>query len=373
LYNDILPMEVVRREHEKLRSFLSLVARVHEFRDLLTDAARTAEGHRALASLVSSESKNPRASERLSRLDPESLVTVAVEGASSEPDTLEAYLSGDLFALDPIPNLYFMRDVAMVVGRTVVPGCMAHRIRYRESRLAEIAFRFAEPIAGSPIVRLDQRGHRLEGGDVLVIDERTLIIGVSDRTSAGGIDALVRRLLPHGDGTITVYAVLLPKTRATIHLDMVFTLIAPGVALVHEPVILGPDAVPTVRAHYDSRGAREFRRFDNLLRALDDGGIAVEPVICGGADRLRQQREQWLSGTNAFAFGPGTFLTYDCNDATLVSLEKAGFPVRPVDRFIERTENVESYDRLAVAMEGSNLARGGGGPRCMTLPLRRSR
>lgn len=379
LYNDVLPMAVVRREHEKLVEFLRHVATVYEFRDLLVGAAGSLEGRRELADIVTAELSSRRVAAEISRFDARRLIESAVEGAAARPSSLGEFLDASLFSITPVPNLYFMRDVAMVIGCDVFPGKMAHRIRRRESRLAELVFKHAPDLAGCRLVstawaiadRADD-GQTLEGGDVLVLGPDELIIGVSERTNAAGIDALISSLLARRGRDLVVYAVLLPKSRATIHLDMVFTLLDDGVALIHEPVIAGPDAVPAVRARYGVGREPTFERYDNLLRALEVGGTPISPIVCGGSDRLRQQREQWLSGTNAFAFAPGKVIAYDCNVATLEALSTAGFVMRSIDDFLSGGESVDAYDRLVVSMSGSDLARGGGGPRCMTLPIRRA-
>jgi arginine deiminase len=94
-------------------------------------------------------------------------------------------------------------------------------------------------------------------------------------------------------------------------------------------------------------------------------------VPCGGSDPVVREREQWLSAANVFAFAPGKIIGYDSNVATAEAFAKAGFAVRGVDEFLERGRNVDDDRRLFVGMPGINLARGGGGPRCMTLPIAR--
>ncbi len=98
----------------------------------------------------------------------------------------------------------------------------------------------------------------------------------------------------------------------------------------------------------------------------------MNPVFCGGDDPIRQQREQWMSGNNFFAFEPGKIIGYDCNAATLLSLEKAGYSVRPAEVFINGSDRIDKYEKLAVSIPGTELARGGGGVRCMTMPVRRA-
>jgi arginine deiminase len=104
---------------------------------------------------------------------------------------------------------------------------------------------------------------------------------------------------------------------------------------------------------------------------LKDSGWDFKPILCGGGHRIQQQREQWLSGANSFAFAPGKILMYSCNSYTAEALAKEGFAIISSERFIKAKDSIDAYGRLAVTFEGIELARGGGGARCMTLPVER--
>jgi len=110
---------------------------------------------------------------------------------------------------------------------------------------------------------------------------------------------------------------------------------------------------------------------ENLLAGLKTVGLDLKPVFCGGDNPLYQEREQWLSGTNFFAFEPGKFIGYDCNIKTLEALAKEGYAVKHAREFLSGEAKIEEYKKLVIGIDGAELARGGGGVRCMTMPAKR--
>ena len=387
LYNDIIPISVVSDEHRMLRDFLSQVAEVYEVTDLLESALGNPGEHERLIREICRE---PAAARRLSELlerDVKTITRTLVEGLGAKRDTLTDVLAGREYDLPPLPNLYFMRDSSFVVRDRVVIGAMAHSVRLTEAMLLRSIFRSATGVPSQGIVYdgcreqlaatgddvdLEQaRDLRLEGGDVLVARRDLLVVGVSERTSSAAIDRFSAELLRVYGEPLTVIAAVLPRERSTIHLDMIFTLVDRDVALVYEPYVTGPRRVDVFRMRLVPGAQTRIEKCDGLLEALRDEGMALETVACGGDDPVVREREQWLSAANVFAFAPGKIIGYDCNVATMQAFADAGFAVRTVDEFLEGDRRVEDDERLFVGMPGINLARGGGGPRCMTLPIRR--
>ncbi|MDP3178629.1 MAG: arginine deiminase family protein, partial [Spirochaetaceae bacterium] len=206
---------------------------------------------------------------------------------------------------------------------------------------------------------------------LVVISPRILAVGVSERSSPDAVEALAVAAGKAFDEQVTVFAVLLPKERYCIHLDMVFTVVDRDAALVYAPLVTGPRRASVVRIEARKNGKVTFSDEEGLLQGLWSAGVDLEPISCGSGDPLHQEREQWWSGANSFAFAPGKILMYSCNARTLDALSRAGFAVRPASALVSGEESLEEPGRLAVAFDGIELARGGGGARCMTLPVER--
>ena len=376
LFHGIIPLAAVSDEHRRLVDFLSRVCRVHELTYLLAKAVEDESTRtRLIEQVVAADVADPALAARvradLLSLDPAALADSLVRGLPARIDSLEAALSGRQYDLPPLPNLYFMRDAAVVIGDAVAIAAMTHRVRRREALLVRAALQAAG--ASELEFATSAPDLRLEGGDILVVRPDLIVAGVSPRTSASGLDALVSALAGRRGEPITVIAAVLPDERSTIHLDMVFTLVDRDAAVVYEPLVSGPRRMEVYRLAVDGE-QRSVGREEGLLPALARAGVDLEPIPCGGNDPVVREREQWLSGANLFAFGPGRAIAYDCNPATIDACARAGFRVVAIDRAVDvllAADDRTGAGRVLVTMPGTNLARGGGGPRCMTLPIRR--
>ena len=209
-----------------------------------------------------------------------------------------------------------------------------------------------------------------EGGDILILREDTVVIGMSERTSVPGIDYLIeqfkkRRTIKH------IFVVILPKIRATIHLDMIFTMIDFDKAVVFPPLILAKDGVDVIHINIRNPSRPKLERYPYLLKALRKVDINLEPVLCGGENELYQRREQWQSGANFFTMAPGKIIGYGMNTFTYDELTKAGIPRIEAADVLSGKTDLTKLDKYAVAISGNELTRGGGGCRCMTMPVLR--
>lgn len=268
-------------------------------------------------------------------------------------ETLADYLSVEpSHLLNPLPNFYFMRDPAAIVGGQILLSAMNTQARRRESLLMGLIRRYHPDFAGVPVLYDNSRYQMpIEGGDVLVLAPRAVAVGCSSRTNLHAIDYLAKRLLATDEGCQTVLAVEIPQERAFMHLDTVMTMVDEESFLVYPHVIERVNVVAITRGR---QGALAYQRCDNIRGALARAlGLSdVRLIMSGGGDARTAAREQWNDATNTLAVAPGKVIVYNRNTVSNRCLRQAG------------VETVE--------IEGSELVRGRGGPRCMSMPLLRA-
>jgi len=271
--------------------------------------------------------------------------------------------------LKPLYNLFFTRDASSSVYDNVLIHSMSTKVRDRESYIMESIFKHLFG-AGTINPKLSEGTHT-EGGDVLIAREDVLFVGNGCRTNKKGIEFLAKYFASRKDRQHIIVQELPEQPDSFIHLDMVFTMLDKNKCMVYAPLILNSDSgFATTHIEIDNGQIRYHER-ENFLEATKCVGFDLEPVICGGDDLWYQQREQWHSGANFFALGEGKILGYARNTHTIEALNKAGFDVLRAEDVCSGKEDMHSHEKFVVTFEAAELPRGGGGARCMTMPVKR--
>ena len=262
--------------------------------------------------------------------------------------------SKDHFVLDPIPNLYYQRDPFASIGNGASVHAMYSVTRRRETLYGDYVLRHHKDFAGQvPFYYHRGEPFSLEGGDILNLSSEVLAVGVSQRTMPEGIEALANNIFADETAKIRkILAVEIPSVRAFMHLDTVFTQVD------HDKFTVFPGILDGLRVFELTAGDRKgtlkvAERGNDFAGALRDN-MPVDDVTlihCGGKDRAASEREQWNDGANTLCISPGKIVVYDRNYVTNEILREHGLTV--------------------LEMPSSELSRGRGGPRCMSMPLLR--
>ena len=266
---------------------------------------------------------------------------------------LELAQSSSRFLIPPMPNLYFARDPFACIGRGVCISHMHTAARNRETIYGKYIFRWHPEFGGKvPIYYSGLEYFSIEGGDILNLSPNVLGVGISQRTQPEAVRKLAEHILKDSHSQLdTVLAFCIPRARAYMHLDTVFTQVDVGKFTIHPGIL---ESLRIFALTGKGRGQVCIRELSGSLEDILKEYLhldSVRLIRCGGDSPIVSEREQWNDGANTLCLSPGTVVVYDRNYVTNRLLEDAGVKV--------------------LKFSGSELSRGRGGPRCMSMPLQR--
>ena len=275
--------------------------------------------------------------------------------------------------LNPLPNIMFTRDLGISVGNSMIITWASNKVRNPENIIAKYIINNHKLFSGCNIYDFHNKHPELalEGGDVTLINQEIIAIGVSERTSKASVEAIIPFLYENGIKYVMCFN--MPQERRFMHLDTVFSIISENEAIIYPPFFeqgniqeLDIDIVTT------SQNGPLLTKKIKANNAFQDLGVDFKFISCGGKNDLDQQREQWTDGANAFCLSPGKIIVYDRNINTIKELEQCGYKIVNWKDTLH-TSNLSKKDRnkIAITIESGELSRGRGGPRCMTMPISR--
>ena len=383
LFDDIVHLPRIREEHLEFENVLNAFVgqeNVLEAEDLIRESLSISyDIKKELVDLIKDFEELPTVfRDEMLELPDDALAKTLITGYIEESDTI-------LF--DPIPNFIFTRDIAIVVKDHVVITKAAKQARHRENLLTRFMF-WTHPIFNdlkdqNRIINLNliedfppsRRGEviSMEGGDMMIVGNEFLLIGVSERSSEHAFNSLKDALFERGC-IEHVAKVRVPADRSFMHIDTVFTRINHDEMLAFKPIVL--DGMSSNVDVYSSNGLH--RAYPSIKEFVhSEINSQMKFIQSGNGVSPYQEREQWTDSCNLLAVKPGVAIAYDRNTRTEVALKEHGYQIMKATEFIEQYKDnpdlPNTIEKTIITLSSGELSRARGGSHCMSCPIRRSK
>ena len=381
LFDDIVYLPQMQYEHQVFTDVLKAFLGEHNVMDLeqlLAEALdNDPENKKELIDQVLDFEELPQIfKSELEQLDNQRLSEVLISGYNAYTDHI---------IFNPIPNLIFTRDIAVIVNDYVIITKAAKEARYRENLLTRFIF-YAHPIFQElqntnriiNLNRIDQfppsfQGEKIsiEGGDMMIINEDYLLIGCSERTTQHAIHSLKEVLFKRGI-IENVVQVNIPQDRSFMHIDTIFTQISPKHVVCYKPIVI--DGLGSYVEVFTKSGTT---RMYHSIKDFFHGEINadIEFILSGQGISPYQEREQWTDGCNLVAIKPGVAITYDRNPYTEEAFKQAGYEIIAAEKLLALIAsgdlNTQHIEKTIITLPSNELSRARGGSHCMTCPIER--
>ena len=381
LFDDIVYLPKMKEEHNVFVQVLKLFLgneNVYEIQDLLKESLDSDQDIKEtiIQWIVDFEELPSKYIAKFKALDNAKLSQLFITGYLEEEDHI---------FFDPVPNFIFTRDIAAVINDHALITKAAKTARHRENFLTRCIF-WAHPLFKplkheSRVVNLNHvdtfspssKGDpiRLEGGDVMIINRKYLLIGQSERTNSYTIRSLAKVLFEKGI-IENVVQVSIPADRSFMHIDTIFTQIHHDHIVAYKPIVIDglSSNVTVMRANGKEKVYPSIKDF-----FIHEINADMKFILAGGGESPYQEREQWTDGCNLVALKPGVAIAYDRNPKTEQALVEHGYTIISAEELISKVENgsllIEEIENTIINIPSNELSRARGGSRCMTCPIER--
>ncbi|HKK75724.1 MAG TPA: arginine deiminase family protein [Saprospiraceae bacterium] len=379
LFDDIVYLPQMQKEHEIFTSVLKALIgsdNVLETEDLLMESlGADTEKKQHIINMIADYEELPLVlKEKLLKMPNDQLRTVLITGYDREEDFIY---------FDPIPNFIFTRDIAVVVNDHVIITKAAKEARHRENYLTRFIF-WTHPLfeklrAEDRIINLNnidqfppsRKGEivSIEGGDMMLLHKDYLLIGASERSTAHGIHSLKKVLFEKGV-VRNVVQVNVPKDRAFMHIDTIFTQVNYNHIVAYKPLV-AEGLSSTVEVFRSNGSAKPYASIKDFIENEINSNMSF--IYSGNGESPYQEREQWTDGCNLVAIRPGVAITYDRNPRTEIAFKEAGYEILHANDLLDQVKSGKldpaTLQQTIITLPSNELSRARGGSHCMTCPI----